>query len=133
MESKKRASHSDEFRLVLSSNRRAGSRARQAVRQRFSEALPSATLRDLIMVVNELVNNSVEHGPRKPITVTLVMSGESIRGEVADQGNPAYAIPETKEVTETGGRGLAVIDKLTARWGVYEQSTHVWFEVPLEH
>jgi anti-sigma regulatory factor (Ser/Thr protein kinase) len=133
MESKKRASRSGVFRLVLSPNRRAGSRARQAIRQRFSEKLPGATLGDLFSVVTELVNNSVQHGPGKPITVTLAMSEESIRGEVADQGNPAYAIPETKEVTETGGRGLAVIDKLTARWGVYEQSTHVWFEVPLEH
>jgi hypothetical protein len=60
------------------------------------------------------------------------MSGESIRGEVADQGNPAHAIPEIKEVTKTGGRGLAVVDKLTAKWGVYEGSTHVWFEMPLD-
>ena len=132
MESKKRASRSDEFRLVLSPNRRAGSRVRQAVRQRFSETLPSATLRDLIAVVTELVNNSVEHGPGKPITVTLVVSGDSIRGEVADQGNPAAAIPQIKEATETSGRGLAVVDKLTAQWAVYEGSTHVWFEMPLD-
>ena len=125
MESKNRAPRSDEFRLVLASNPRAGSRARQSIRQRFSETLPSATLIDLITVVTELVNNSVQHGPGKPITVTLVMSGESIRGEVADQGNPDTAIPEIK----TGGRGLAVVDKLTAKWGVYEGSTHVWFEM----
>ena len=129
MESKKRASQSDEFRLALSPNRRAGSRARQAVRQRFSETLPRAILRDLFSVVTELVNNSVQHGPGKPITLTLAMSAESIRGEVADQGNPAYAIPEIKEATATGGRGLAVVDKLTARWGVHEGSTHVWFEM----
>jgi anti-sigma regulatory factor (Ser/Thr protein kinase) len=133
MESKKRASRSGIFRLVLSPNRRAGSRARQAVRQRFSETLPSVTLGDLFSVVTELVNNSVQHGPGKPITLTLVMSGESIRGEVADQGNPDTAIPEIKEVTKTGGRGLAVVDKLTAQWGVYEGSTHVWFEMPLDH
>jgi len=129
MESKNRAPRSDEFRLVLASNPRAGSRARQAIRQRFSETLPSATLIDLITVVTELVNNSVQHGPGKPITVTLVMSGESIRGEVADQGNPDTAIPEIKEVTKTGGRGLAVVDKISAQWGVYEGSTHVWFEM----
>lgn len=133
MESKKRASQSDEFRLVLSPNRRAGSRARQAIRQRFSKTLTSATLGDLFSVVTELVNNSVQHGPVKPITVTLLMSGESIRGEVADQGNPAYASPEIKEATATGGRGLAVVDELTAQWGVHEGSTHVWFEMPLDH
>src|SRR5215207_11521734 len=122
MESQNRASRSGAFRLVLSPNRRAGARARQAIRQRFSETLLSTTLGDLFSVVTELVNNSVQHGPGKPITVTLVMSGESIRGEVADQGNPDTAIPEIKEVTKTGGRGLAVVDKLTAQWGVYEGS-----------
>lgn len=134
MNPKKRASRSNEFRLVLSPNRRAGSRARHAIRQRFSETIPSATLRDLISVVTELVNNSVEHGPGKPITVALAASEESIRGEVSDQGNPAAAIPEIKEATETEGRerGLAVVDKLTAQWAVYEGSTHVWFEMPLE-
>jgi anti-sigma regulatory factor (Ser/Thr protein kinase) len=129
MESQNRASRSGAFRLVLSPNRRAGERARRAIRQRFSETLLSTTLGDLFSVVTELVNNSVQHGPGKPITVTLVMSGESIRGEVADQGNPAHAIPEIKETTESGGRGLAVVDKLTARWGVREGSTHVWFEM----
>jgi anti-sigma regulatory factor (Ser/Thr protein kinase) len=128
MESKKRASRSGVFRLALSPNRRAGSQARQAIRQRFSETLPGATLGDVFSVVTELVNNSVQHGPGKPITITLVVSGESIRGEVADQGNPAHAIPEIK----TGGRGLAVVDKLTAQWGVDERSTHVWFEMLVE-
>jgi anti-sigma regulatory factor (Ser/Thr protein kinase) len=131
MESKKRASHSGVFRLVLSPNRRAGSRARQAIRQRFSEMLPGVTLGDVFSVVTELVNNSVQHGPGKPITVTLAMNEKSIRGEVADQGNPTYSIPEIKEATATSGRGLAVVDKLTARWGVHKGSTHVWFEMAL--
>jgi anti-sigma regulatory factor (Ser/Thr protein kinase) len=132
MDSKNRAPHSNEFRLVLSPNRRAGSQARQAIRQRFSETLPSETLRDLLAVVTELVNNSVEHGPGKAITITLVMGGESIRGEIADQGNPAAAIPRIKEATENVARGLAAVDKLTSQWAVYEGSTHVWFEMPLD-
>jgi anti-sigma regulatory factor (Ser/Thr protein kinase) len=131
MESKNRASRSGVFRLVLSPNRQAGSLARQAIRQRFSKGLTSSTLGDLFSVITELVNNSVQHGPGTPITITILMSGESIRGEVADHGNPAYAAPKLKEVTETGGRGLTVIDKLTARWGVSEGSTDVWFEMPL--
>jgi hypothetical protein len=63
--------------------------------------------------------------------VTLAIGKETIRGEVADQGNPAAAIPEIKDANERGG-GLAVVDKLTSRWAVYEGSTHVWFEMPLE-
>ena len=125
------AGRSGEFRLVVSPDRGAGGRARQAVRQRFP-ALPEATLRDLVAVVTELINNSVEHGPGKPIVLTLVPGEESIRGEVADQGNPAAAIPQIRKATETRGRGLALVDGLTSEWAVYEGSTHVWFELPIE-
>jgi anti-sigma regulatory factor (Ser/Thr protein kinase) len=131
MEPKKTAAHADEFRLVLSPNRGAGFRARQAVRQHFS-LLPEATRRDLVAVVTELVNNSVEHGPGTPITLTVVQGTDSIRGEVADQGNPAVAIPRIKSAAESERGGLALVDKLTSRWAVYEGSTHVWFEVPLD-
>jgi anti-sigma regulatory factor (Ser/Thr protein kinase) len=108
---------------------RAGWRARSALRQRFADRLPPPTLTDLITVVSELVNNAVAHGPGRPITVTLVTGEETMRGEVADQGNPAVAIPEIKKADRGG---LEMVDKLTSRWAVYEGSTHVWFELPLD-
>jgi anti-sigma regulatory factor (Ser/Thr protein kinase) len=120
-----------EFRLVLSPDIQAGWRARRALRDRFAESLPQPTLIDLIAVVTELVNNAVAHGPEKPITVTLVSGDEVIRGEIADQGNPANAIPEIKDRTAEGSGGLELVDKLTSRWAVYQGSTHVWFEMPL--
>lgn len=129
MESSSGPTQPEEFRLVLSPDRRAGWRTRSALRQRFSNRLPASTLADLISVVTELVNNAVAHGPGKPITVTLVTGSETIRGEVADQGNPAAAIPE---INKAHGRGLKLVDKLTSRWAVYEGSTHVWFELPLD-
>lgn len=131
-ESKRRRAQPDEFRLVLSPTSRAGLRARTAIRQRFSGALSSETLGDLVMVVTELLNNAVEHGPGKPITVALVLGDESIRGEVADQGNPVAAIPQILDAAESERFGLDVVDKLTAEWAVYEGSTHVWFELPLD-
>jgi anti-sigma regulatory factor (Ser/Thr protein kinase) len=131
MESSNGAAKPEEFRLVLSPDARAGWRARQAVKQRFSGSLPPSTVIDLVAVVTELINNAVAHGPQRPITVTLVTGEGSIRGEVADQGNPASAIPEIREATEKGAHGLEVVDMLTSRWAVYEGSTHVWFEMPL--
>jgi anti-sigma regulatory factor (Ser/Thr protein kinase) len=121
-----------EFRFVLLSTLDAGRRARQVIRQRFSAALTSATMQDLLAVVTELVNNSVQHGPGRSITVVLGMGRDSIRGRVADQGNPAVAVPQVQEATESGGRGLDIVDKLTSQWAVCEGSTHVWFEIPLE-
>jgi anti-sigma regulatory factor (Ser/Thr protein kinase) len=129
MESSSGPIQSEEFRLVLSPDLRAGWRARSALRQRFSDRLPAPTLTDLIAVVSELVNNAVAHGPGKPITVTLVTGSETIRGEVADQGNPASAIPEIKNADR---RVLKLVDKLTSRWAVHAGSTHVWFELPLD-
>jgi two-component sensor histidine kinase len=129
MESSSGPTQPEEFRLVLSPDLRAGWRARRALRQRFSDRLPARTLTDLISVVTELVNNAVAHGPGMPITVALVVGSETIRGEVADRGNPAAAIPQIKNAD---GRGLKLVDKLTSRWAVYEGSTHVWFELPLD-
>ena len=132
MEARSGSRSPDEFRLVLSPDTQAGWRARQALRQRFSDSLPSRTLIDLVAVVTELVNNAVAHGPGRPITLALVVEGETIRGEVADQGNPAAAIPQISEAAKRDTHGLKVVQKLTSRWAVFEGSTHVWFELPLD-
>jgi anti-sigma regulatory factor (Ser/Thr protein kinase) len=122
----------EEFRLSLSPDTEAGWRARQALRQRFGESLPPRTLIDLTAVVTELINNAVAHGPQRPITIALAVGDDSIRGEVADQGNPAAAIPPDREEAKKGVIGLRVVDKLTSRWGAYGGSTHVWFELPMD-
>jgi anti-sigma regulatory factor (Ser/Thr protein kinase) len=123
---------SEEFQLVLSPDTEAGWRVRQALRQRFAPSLPPRTLIDLTAIVTELVNNSVANGPQRPITVALEVEEAMIRGEIADQGNPATVIPQGRVAARKGHLGLRVVDELTSRWGVYEGSTHVWFELPLE-
>ncbi|HEY7121676.1 MAG TPA: ATP-binding protein [Solirubrobacterales bacterium] len=115
-----------EFSLVLSPDTEAGWRTRLALRQRFADSLPPRALIDLTAVVTELVNNAVANGPQRPITVSLVIEDEAIRGEVADQGNPAA------DSSQRAPLGLQVVEQLTARWGVYEGSTHVWFELALD-
>jgi anti-sigma regulatory factor (Ser/Thr protein kinase) len=121
-----------EFRLVLSPDTEAGWRTRQALRQRFGESLPARSLIDLTAIVTELVNNSVARGPRRPITVALAVEDGSIRGEIADQGNPATVVPQGKAEARKGHLGLRVVDELASRWGVYEGSTHIWFVLPIE-
>jgi anti-sigma regulatory factor (Ser/Thr protein kinase) len=121
----------EEFRLVLSPDTEAGWRTRLALRDRLADSLPARTLIDLTAVVTELVNNAVARGPRQPITVALAIDERSIRGEVADQGNPAAEIPPGRDAAGKGVLGLQVVDQLTSRWGVYEGSTHVWFELPV--
>jgi hypothetical protein len=61
-----------------------------------------------------------------------VVGDGTIRGEVADQGNPAMTAPQADGKPAEVHLGLDVVDQLTSRWGVYEGSTHVWFELSLD-
>jgi anti-sigma regulatory factor (Ser/Thr protein kinase) len=81
-------------------------------------------------VVTELVTNSLCHGPGKPIQVRIEIAGDGVvRGEVEDQGDGRVAIRKNTDGGAGGGLGLRIVDRFTDRWGVYEGSTHVWFEI----
>jgi hypothetical protein len=86
MKTNTRAPDANEFCLVLTPTPGAPARASEAIRQRF-EVLADEIRRDLAALIGELVEDSVERRPRKPITVTVVLSAGAIRGEVSDQGN----------------------------------------------
>jgi anti-sigma regulatory factor (Ser/Thr protein kinase) len=114
---------------VLTPTHGAARRASDAIRERF-RILAEETRRDLAAVVGELVQSSVDHGPGRPITVTVMLGADAIHGEVSDQGNPA-APPRISHEAEGSGGGLILVDRLTSRWAVNEDSTDVWFELPL--
>ncbi|HWK29474.1 MAG TPA: ATP-binding protein [Solirubrobacter sp.] len=108
----------------------APSQARAAL-EVFDRILSPELLEDLQLVVSELVTNSVKFGPRQPITLTLALGRDGVvSGEVIDQGDGQRARVEmVAEPTVDGGWGLHLVDTLSARWGVHEGSTHVWFEL----
>ncbi len=83
MKTKTQAPDANEFCLVLTPNAGAAFRASEAIRQRFA-LLADEIRRDLAALVGELVEDSVERRPRKPITVTIVLGDGAIRGEVSD-------------------------------------------------
>jgi two-component sensor histidine kinase len=102
--------------------------ARHAVSRDLEELTDSETLSSLELVVSELVTNSVVHGPGKPIRLTVEVDPNGrVRGEVKDEGDGVVEIREASD--GPGGRGLRIVEALTNRWGVYEGSTHVWFEL----
>jgi anti-sigma regulatory factor (Ser/Thr protein kinase) len=115
-----------DFELDLEPRPESARIARDALRDRVGSAVPLKSLQDLELVVTELVTNSVRHGPGLPFRLRLEVTDEGvIRGEVEDQGNGGVAI---RDMEENGGAGLRIVDALTDKWGVYEGSTHVWFE-----
>ena len=121
---------SEAQRLQLASSDSAAGEARAFV-HRVAGRLDPSLLEDLLLVVSELVTNSVIHGPGKAISIELAVRGaEHVSGEVGDEGpaTPRQRIVDTGRHTP-GGFGLMLVDRVTSRWGIRENSTHVWFEL----
>lgn len=114
--------------LTLAPDETAPSRARTAIRA-LSLGLSPHVLRDVQLVVSELVTNAVQHGSRQGIRVELELQGrDRVRGEIVDQG--AAGAPEIlHEDGNPGNLGLKVVDVLTTQWVVRAGCTHVWFEI----
>ena len=103
--------------------------------RRMVEALPldRATAETVRLVVSELVSNAVIHGTGA-IAVTLATEPEGVRVSVRDDGagfrrseEPTMPPPDAP-----GGRGLALVAGLSARWGVDPGvPTRVWCVIPL--
>ena len=92
------------------------------------EVLAGETYADLRLVVNELVTNSVEHGPSGPISVSIELLAEGgVCGWVRDGGTGGIEISQGQEPGT--GLGLLIVDTLTAAWGSRPGSSDVWFEI----
>jgi len=91
-----------------------------------------AQLDALRIVVTELVNNAVVHGEGR-IALQVTLEDGLVRGQVLDEGTgfaPQLGEePARDETREVGGWGLPIVDAVAARWGVFEGTTHVWFEL----
>lgn len=116
--------------LTFRPDRSAPSAARDAVTRRLGDRVSDDLLSDLRLVVTELVTNAVKYGPGRPVKVRIaVESPTSVRGEVVDDGDPTTELRMAAAPGEAGGFGLHLVDRVATRWGVYEGSTHVWFEL----
>ncbi|MFI6690535.1 ATP-binding protein [Streptomyces sp. NPDC050433] len=70
------------------------------------------------LVVTELLSNSVTHTRTYSIRVTVSRPGETfVRIAVADDSKTIPTLRTTTDDHEETGRGLAIIDALTWRWG----------------
>jgi two-component sensor histidine kinase len=117
-----------EFGLELEPAPSAPQRARGWLRRELGGVMSDEVLLDLQVIVSELVTNAVRHGAGEPIEVRVAVdSNESIRGEVEDHGTGEVEIRDRAD--GDGGFGLRLVESLAGRWGVYQDSTHVWFEL----
>ena len=102
-------------------------------RQFLRETLPSWSLSGLadsaMLLTTELVTNAVVHA-RSPVGLTLKLTDDRLRIEVADHG-PGALIMREPITGETHGRGLRLIEALSSAWGTSadEHGKLVWFEL----
>lgn len=82
-----------------------------------------------VLLTSELVTNAILHGT-PPLRLVAVSVGSGVRVEVHDGGDAAPLVRDT-ELDSVGGRGLRLVEALSARWGTTgaDPGTVVWFEV----
>jgi anti-sigma regulatory factor (Ser/Thr protein kinase) len=119
---------SSSFRVRLPSDPRAARTARRLLADRYATLLDREQLDTARLLVSELVNNAVVHGTGE-ITVKADIDPQRLHVDVADAGSGFEH--EIREVgfDAVGGRGLRIVDAQASRWGVFEGTTHVWFEL----
>lgn len=81
------------------------------------------------LLTSELVTNAVIHA-RSPVTLTLQLTAQTLRIEVSDD-DPRQPRARDAHDAEVGGRGLQIVDRLAASWGVVDDDVGktVWFEL----
>jgi anti-sigma regulatory factor (Ser/Thr protein kinase) len=91
-------------------------------------------LRDLRLLVSELVTNAVRHaGLRRGDRIRLVVDvgDRLVRVEVHDPGHGFAPRPPAPDAARASGWGLYLVDELADRWGVdgADRGSCVWFEL----
>ncbi|MFI6027077.1 ATP-binding protein [Amycolatopsis magusensis] len=114
---------------VLPADLTAEGEARRFVSRVLSAWRDTLAFEDATLIASELVANVVRHAGGKP-TLSITTTAGGIRIECED-GNPAP--PRPKLGGPEGGWGLALVERLSQRWGVQARDAGkvVWCELPL--
>ena len=108
---------------------RAPAHAREAIRG-LAGRIDPGIVPDVQLLVSELITNSVKYGADGAVRLQVEAADERrLRVEVVDQGAGFVPVRRTRPKDDVGGWGLHLVQTLSSRWGVYEGSTHVWFEI----
>jgi anti-sigma regulatory factor (Ser/Thr protein kinase) len=118
-------------RLALAADPTSPGRARRAVEREFGRCRPEF-VEIAALLVTELVTNAVVHAHTKMV-VRLERREDRVRVEVQDRSSnlPSVRGPIPPGDPESGGRGLALVERLADGWGVERRRRGkvVWFEL----
>ena len=112
-------------------------RAPALARDRFGRwvngELAAGVRSDALLVLSELVTNSVRHAEAPAgasLLVTAELTDRVLRLEVADAGHDRRFTRRRPDLQAGGGFGLQLVERLSLRWGVAEaDGTVVWCEL----
>lgn len=90
---------------------------------------------DAVLVVSELLSNAILHARPLPggrVQVAWVLADDVIEVAVSDGGSATRPRPARPSLSALGGRGLAIVEYLSLRWGVdaADLGTTVWAVMP---
>lgn len=108
---------------------RSAGAARRAVTSALVSDVPEGALDTLVLLTSELVTNVVAHA-RTSCHLGVELFPDVVRVSVSDESGVALA-PRAAEPEAESGRGLGLVESLSANWGVVNRPTGktVWFEV----
>jgi len=115
---------------VLPCGPEAAGQARRLVAQACEAAqLPPDTCDSALLCTSELVTNAIVHG-RSDVRLWVSTAPGLVRIEVGDD-NSRHPHLQPADDGALDGRGLFIVDLLTTRWGVRDDSIGkiVWFEL----
>ena len=117
----------DRERLALGRYPAAASDARQHVSD-FCIEMPADLRATAQLLTSELVTNALIHGSGE-IEMQMSADAETFRVEVSDQSpTPPQRVRHSS--ASTSGRGMMLVERLAARWGVNQHpgdGKAVWF------
>ena len=103
---------------------------RELIRTTLTQWGLSSAIDDVELVASELVANALRHGAA-PVTFTLGATGDHVVVSVEDADATRLPAPRTAADSDTGGRGMQMIDTISRRWGctTTDSSKTVWAEL----
>jgi anti-sigma regulatory factor (Ser/Thr protein kinase) len=120
--------------IVLPAGPRAPGAARVVVDHCLCGLVTQRVLQDAVLLVSEVVTNSVDHGEvgaGDSVLVIIYLATDTLCLEVQNPG-VAGVVAASREGREAGkgGFGLDLVDLLASRWGVIRNTnTSVWLEM----
>jgi len=120
--------------IALPIGPRAPGAARMVVEHCLSGLVRQRVLHDAVLLVSELVTNSLDHGELvdgDSVLVRIYLGTETLRLEIQNPGIAGVvAANRAGRESGEGGFGLDLVDLLAARWGVMRNAnTSVWFDM----